>query len=109
MTRRFRELKVQIVAGAANNQLLEERHGTMLRDRSILYAPDYVANAGGVLNGCIEVLGWTPELAHSKVIGDLRYDFADIQKRGRARHHNKRGRRSACGRSIETGARVNEG
>ena len=63
------QLKVQIVAGAANNQLLEERHGTMLREKSILYAPDYVANAGGVLNGCIEVLGWTLELALSKVMG----------------------------------------
>ena len=61
------QLKVQIVAGAANNQLLEERHGTRLRDRSILYAPDYVANAGGVLNGCIEVLGWKPEVAYRKV------------------------------------------
>lgn len=62
------QLKVQIVAGAANNQLLEERHGAKLRDRSILYAPDYVANAGGVLNGCIELLGWTPERAYQKVI-----------------------------------------
>jgi len=61
------QLQVQIVAGAANNQLLEERHGTMLRDRNILYAPDYVANAGGVLNGCVEVLGWDPEHALRKV------------------------------------------
>jgi leucine dehydrogenase len=63
------ELRVQIVAGAANNQLLEERHGAMLRQRSILYAPDYVANAGGVLNGCIELLGWEPDVAYRKVIG----------------------------------------
>jgi len=63
------KLRVQIVAGSANNQLLEERHGAMLRDRSILYAPDYVANAGGVLNGCIELLGWSPERAYSKVMG----------------------------------------
>ena len=62
------QLKVQIVAGAANNQLLEERHGTLLRQRGILYAPDYVANAGGVLNGCTEVLGWTPEVASRKVM-----------------------------------------
>ncbi len=62
------QLKVQIVAGSANNQLLEERHGTMLRDRSILYAPDYVANAGGVMNGCTELLGWTPEQAASKML-----------------------------------------
>ena len=62
------QLKVKIVAGAANNQLLEERHGAMLRDRRILYAPDYVANAGGVLNGCTELLGWTPEYSFSKVM-----------------------------------------
>src|SRR6185369_17592376 len=61
------QLKVQIVAGSANNQLLEERHGTMLRNRNILYAPDYVANVGGVLNGCVEVLGWEPEHALRKV------------------------------------------
>ena len=61
------QLKVQIVAGAANNQLLEERHGAMLRDRNILYAPDYVANAGGILNGTIELLGWKPEDALQKI------------------------------------------
>ena len=61
------ELKVRIVAGAANNQLFEERHGAMLRERDILYAPDYVANAGGILNGCIELLGWNPEHASRKV------------------------------------------
>ena len=61
------ELEVQIVAGAANNQLLEERHGAMLRERDILYAPDYVANAGGVLNGCRELFGWKPEDALRKI------------------------------------------
>ena len=61
------ELKAQIIAGAANNQLLDERHGDMLRERNILYAPDYVANAGGVLNGCVELLGWNAELALRKV------------------------------------------
>lgn len=61
------ELKVKIVAGAANNQLLEERHGAMLRERNILYAPDYVANAGGILNGTIELLGWKPEDALRKI------------------------------------------
>lgn len=61
------QLKVQIVAGAANNQLLEERHGAMLRERNILYAPDYVANAGGVFNGCSELLGWEPKRALEKI------------------------------------------
>jgi len=61
------QLQVQIVAGSANNQLLEQRHGAMLRDRSILYAPDYVANVGGVLNGCVELLGWTSEQSLEKI------------------------------------------
>jgi leucine dehydrogenase len=61
------QLTVRIVAGAANNQLLEERHGEMLRERNILYAPDYVANVGGVFNGCTELLGWEPERAQKKI------------------------------------------
>jgi leucine dehydrogenase len=42
-------LKAKIVAGSANNQLAEARHGAALRQRGILYAPDYVINAGGVI------------------------------------------------------------
>jgi leucine dehydrogenase len=53
------QLKVEIVAGAANNQLLEERHGDELERRNVLYAPDYVANAGGVINVYSELAGWT--------------------------------------------------
>jgi leucine dehydrogenase len=53
------QLKVEIVAGAANNQLLEERHGDELEARGVLYAPDYVANAGGVINVYSELAGWT--------------------------------------------------
>lgn len=44
------QLKAAIVAGAANNQLAEERHGQALLKRGILYAPDYVINAGGVID-----------------------------------------------------------
>lgn len=43
-------LKATVVAGAANNQLKEARHGDALKSRNILYAPDYVINAGGLLN-----------------------------------------------------------
>jgi leucine dehydrogenase len=55
------QLQVQIVAGAANNQLLDDRHGDMLEERGILYAPDYVANAGGVINVYSELAGWSRE------------------------------------------------
>jgi len=60
------KLKVQIVAGGANNQLLEERHGDELWRRGILYAPDYVANAGGVINVYGEVVGWDAQRALDK-------------------------------------------
>jgi leucine dehydrogenase len=60
------QLKVEIVAGGANNQLLEQRHGDELEARGILYAPDYVANAGGVINVYSEVAGWTRERALRK-------------------------------------------
>ncbi|WP_071461152.1 Leu/Phe/Val dehydrogenase [Bacillus massilinigeriensis] len=43
------ELKVKAVAGSANNQLKEERHGKSLQDLGILYAPDYIVNAGGLI------------------------------------------------------------
>lgn len=65
-------LKVEIVAGAANNQLLEPRHGDALAAREILYAPDYAANAGGVINGCRDLLGWERAQAAAKV--DLIYE-----------------------------------
>lgn len=59
-------LKVEIVAGGANNQLAEERHGEMLEAKGILYAPDYVINGGGLINVNAELNGWTMERARSK-------------------------------------------
>ena len=60
------KLRVEIVAGAANNVLLEERHGVALEERGILYAPDYVANAGGVINVYSELAGWSSARAFRK-------------------------------------------
>lgn len=59
-------LKVEIVAGAANNVLAEPRHGTALHERGILYAPDYVINAGGLINVYRELQGWTQDQAMRK-------------------------------------------
>jgi leucine dehydrogenase len=50
-------LKTPIVAGGANNQLATPRDGQRLHARGILYAPDYVINAGGIINVCTEYLG----------------------------------------------------
>ncbi len=43
-------IKATIIAGCANNQLAESRHGEIIREKGILYAPDYVINAGGIIN-----------------------------------------------------------
>jgi leucine dehydrogenase len=48
------KLNTPIVAGAANNLLLEPPHGKMLADKNVLYAPDYVINAGGIINVSVE-------------------------------------------------------
>jgi leucine dehydrogenase len=50
-------LNTGIVAGGANNQLATAADGARLNDRGILYAPDYVINAGGIINVCTEYLG----------------------------------------------------
>jgi leucine dehydrogenase len=50
-------LKTPVVAGAANNQLATASDGARLMERGILYAPDYVINAGGIINVCTEYLG----------------------------------------------------
>lgn len=50
-------LKVKAVCGSANNQLLEDRHGDVLWQKGILYAPDYIANAGGLIQVSDELYG----------------------------------------------------
>ena len=50
-------LRVPVVAGGANNQLATPEDGARLQQRGILYAPDYVINAGGIINVCTEYLG----------------------------------------------------
>ena len=66
------QLKVKIIAGAANNQLKEDRHGDMLEERDILYVPDFVINAGGVINVADELDGYNRDRAMKKV--ELVYD-----------------------------------
>ncbi len=54
-------LRVQVICGAANNQLREDRHGAALEARGLLYIPDYVANAGGIIHGVQELGNWDSE------------------------------------------------
>jgi leucine dehydrogenase len=67
------QLRCRVVAGSANNQLAEPEDASRLREAGILYAPDYVINAGGALNAVgVETLGWDREKADARLaaIGD---------------------------------------
>jgi leucine dehydrogenase len=61
-------LKAKIVAGAANNQLAEPRHGDDLHQRGILYAPDYAINAGGLVNVAQEVTGYDAQVSRDRTL-----------------------------------------
>ncbi|UOK56975.1 Glu/Leu/Phe/Val dehydrogenase family protein [Bacillus sp. OVS6] len=63
------QIKAKVIAGAANNQLRETRHGDTIHEMGIAYAPDYVINAGGVINVADELLGYNSERAMKKVEG----------------------------------------
>lgn len=63
------QLKCSIIAGASNNQLAEDRHGQVLLERGILYAPDYAINAGGLMNVAQEFKGYDPEQARQMCTG----------------------------------------
>jgi leucine dehydrogenase len=72
-------LHCRVIAGAANNQLAEDRIAQCLDERGVLWAPDFVANAGGLINIAEEVGGYDPAVARRRVqaIGDtLREIFA---------------------------------
>ncbi|WP_246944625.1 Leu/Phe/Val dehydrogenase [Bacillus pinisoli] len=66
------QIKAKVVAGAANNQLKEARHGDILHEMGIVYAPDYVINAGGVINVADELYGYNRDRAMKKV--EMIYD-----------------------------------
>jgi leucine dehydrogenase len=78
----LRRLKVEVIAGGANNQLAEERHGDELERKGMTYAPDYVINGGGVINVYGELHGWTMEQAKKKAgeIYDTIYRVLEMAK-----------------------------
>lgn len=83
-------LKAKVVAGSANNQLAEDRHGDALAKAGILYAPDYVINAGGVIHIYHEGPDYDRQKAFAHVgrIGDtLSEIYALSKKRDMATHH----------------------
>jgi leucine dehydrogenase len=80
-------VQAPIIAGAANNQLADDTVAELLAERGILWAPDFVANAGGIINISVELepTGYDPARARSRVrgIGDtLRRVFEDAAASG---------------------------
>ncbi|MBB6454205.1 leucine dehydrogenase [Salirhabdus euzebyi] len=61
------KLKAKVIAGSANNQLAESKHGDVLYENGIVYAPDYVINAGGVINVADELYGYNRERAMKRI------------------------------------------
>ncbi len=62
-------MRARVVCGSANNQLAEESVADMLAARGILYAPDFIANAGGLINVALELTGYDRELALGRIAG----------------------------------------
>ncbi|CAA0203068.1 Glu/Leu/Phe/Val family dehydrogenase [Tenacibaculum maritimum] len=61
------QLKAKVIAGAANNQLADEiKHGKMLKDKGIAYAPDFLINAGGIINVYAELEGYNRDEINRK-------------------------------------------
>ncbi len=60
-------LRAKIVCGAANNQLATPEDGDRLAGKGVLYAPDYVANAGGIINVAAEHLGWEASAVSERI------------------------------------------
>jgi leucine dehydrogenase len=76
-------LKCSIICGSANNQLADENvHGKMVIEKGILYAPDFVVNAGGIINVYYELEGYNREraLAHAEKIYDTTLNIFKISK-----------------------------
>ena len=76
------ELKCKVVAGAANNQLERPEHGDALAELGILYAPDFVINAGGLINVADELIGYDRERAIKKV-EDIYRTLREVFRRAR--------------------------
>jgi leucine dehydrogenase len=75
-------LKCKIVAGAANNQLERPEHGEALADLGILYAPDFVINAGGLINVADELIGYDRDRAMKRV-EDIYRTLREVYRRAR--------------------------
>jgi leucine dehydrogenase len=76
-------LRASIVAGGANNQLAQDGHGLILHLAGILYAPDYIINAGGIISAMREHLGGSTEAQVAGEIHGIPARLTEIFERAR--------------------------
>ncbi|MEJ2604238.1 MAG: Glu/Leu/Phe/Val dehydrogenase [Gammaproteobacteria bacterium] len=104
------KLRVSVVAGGANNQLTTAADGARLSERGILYAPDYVINAGGIISVAREYLGGSSEDQVRAEVGRiperLRAIFEEAERTGRPTNEvaDELARRIVAGGSSDLGA-----
>ena len=79
------QIRAKIIAGAANNQLAEPRHGDALQARGIVYGPDYAINAGGLVNVAQEYAGYDEKVSHEKVLRIYDTIFEIVARQGHRR------------------------
>jgi leucine dehydrogenase len=98
----LKRLKCSVIAGAANNQLADEAvHGKAVMDKGILYAPDFLINAGGIINCAWERKGYNRKAAMNQTEGIYDTALAHLQSERRTGHTHLPGRQpgrrtSAC-------------
>ena len=116
---RIGQLRCEAVVGAANNQLAEPRCAPLLVQAGITYVPDYIANAGGIINISQELVGYRRELAHAKVravfdttmavLDGAKSDdvspavVADVMAERRLKGYGRRGRADAAPATVTGG------
>ncbi|MED4203236.1 Glu/Leu/Phe/Val dehydrogenase [Neobacillus mesonae] len=101
------QLKVKAVVGSANNQLLTEKHGQMLKQKGILFAPDYMVNAGGLIQVADELYGYNKErvLKKTKSIYD---SLLEVYKQARLDDITTiQAANRLCEKRLEDGKRLN--
>jgi leucine dehydrogenase len=85
------QFRCKAIAGAANNQLLRDSHGIAIKERGILYAPDFVINGGGLLNVAAELeeMGYSPSFSRNKIhrIYDCLLAIYDIAEKNKESTH----------------------
>lgn len=84
------KIKAKVIAGAANNQLANENiHGQILKDRGIVYAPDFLINAGGIINVYGEIVGYGKEEAMKRTenIFNTTLDILNLAKENNITTH----------------------